>query len=99
MPCAIFRVRAAEVIADVETPQEHRWRLLKVLYAVFRRRHGGSSLLTSRVAIARGRLDLLQSEPLRPSGEGLGWGRMWHSPSDCCQQILVGVLRIFVQGQ
>jgi len=61
-------VRAAEVIADVERPQAYKWRLLRSLYAVFRRRHGGSSLLTSRVATARGHLDLLQSRPLQPTG-------------------------------
>ena len=66
------RVRAAEVIADVERPQQYRWRLLRALYAVFRRRHGSSSRLTSRVATARGRLDLLQSRPLQPTGEAFG---------------------------
>ena len=56
----------------MERPQAYRWRLLRALYAAFRRRHGGSSLLTSRVASARGRLDLLQSRPLHPTGAASG---------------------------
>ena len=56
------------MIADVERPQAFRWRLLRVLYAAFRRRHGGSAQLTGRVVSARSRLDLLQSRPLQPTG-------------------------------
>ena len=69
-PGCVTRVRAAEATADAERPQAYRWRLLRALYAVFRRRHGGASLLAGRVASARGRLDLLQSRPLQPTGEG-----------------------------